>query len=71
MSENRHQGTRGRVAKRLSSAKKNKIHSHAEFWLTQNWLEDLEGYRTVLHRILQGNGVEYGVTTTNVQPGAI
>lgn len=60
MSENRHRGTRGRVVKRVSNTKKSQMQSQAESWFTQNWLEDLEGYRTVLQRILQGKGVEYG-----------
>lgn len=57
---NRDRAPRKREAKRMSCAKKNQQQSPRGSLLSQDWLEDLEGYRTVLHRILRGKGVEYG-----------
>lgn len=58
MLENRHVASRSRVVKRSLNTKN--IKSKPESFETKDWLEDLEGYRTILHRILQGKGVACG-----------
>ena len=59
MSANRRRASRERVAKSSLDAKKH-INSQAESWGTRDWLEDLEDYRSLIHRILNEKGVGYG-----------
>lgn len=59
MSANRCRASRERVAKSSLDAKKH-INSQTESWGARDWLEDLDGYRSLIHWILHKKGVGYG-----------
>jgi len=58
MLENRHIVSRIRVAKRSLNTRA--VKSKTKSFEAKDWLEDLEDYRTLLYRILQGKGVACG-----------
>lgn len=59
MLENRQGTSHKRVAKRRWNAKKS-VEFKTESLAAKDWLEDLDGYRTILYRLLQGKGVDCG-----------
>lgn len=59
MSENRQPDSRERVVRHSSQAKK-AVKPKIEPFGAKDWLEDWDSYRTILHRILQGKGVDHG-----------